>query len=198
MPGPPIYTDDSILFNVNNLNGYYRNCALSGSLRPAPGATVVFFDCFSAVPGTQSPVLNLSGSAGASVSFRSYSGGIRFISCSDAAFTSTVEFVAGRFNIDSSCTQGFVSVRGVAALNNTGATMTIETGSLINAASFNNINVTAVPDANLNSKVDEIWKIHGLDSGSALLVTTSSRVAGDVTQSISHTPGSNETIVTRI
>lgn len=198
MPGPPIYVDDTILLNVTNLNGNYRNCILSGSLRPAPGAKVIFFDCLSGHPGLDSPIINLSGSGDSTVIFRSYSGGIKFISGSNPTFVSTIEFVAGRYNSDPSMTNGFISVRGVAAFNPSGSTATYETGSLINAASFENITVVAVPDPNLQTKVDELHKIHGLDDASPLTVNLTERVAGAITQSINYDSGSQETIVTRI
>lgn len=194
--GSKVFSEDCTLFNLSNINGQYRNCSISGSLYPASYSNLTLHDCFSSMAGTSSPIFNLSGSNYVSLSIRSYSGGIRFISGSDNNFLSTVEFIAGRFNIDPTVTNGFISVRGVAALNNTGTTATLETGSLINAASF--ANVTAAPDPVVATKVDELHQIHGLKSGSLLTVNTGSRIVGNITQSIVHISGSNQTTVERI
>ena len=180
---PKLFVDDTLLQDVTNLDGNYRNCILSGTLAPAPGAQVVFFDCMSGHDGMETPILNMSASVGSNVSFRSYSGGITFENVIDSGFLSTVEFIAGQMVISSSCTAGLVSVRGIAALNDS-STMTVETASLVNAGSFNNITATAVPDPVVSERVKEVWQLHGLDSGSALTVTQTARTFAAVSQSI--------------
>jgi len=193
---PKIFTDDSILLNLSNIDGNYRNCILSGTLSPSQDANLIFFDCMSGTSGLTTPIIDMNGISGSQVSFRSYSGGIKFINITDSSFLSTIEFVAGKFHIDSSSNAGFISVRGVASITNNSSTTTIETGSLINAGMFNNI--TAAPDPTLSTKVDELHIIHGLNDSKSLTVNLTERTAGEVTQSINYNSGSNETIVTRI
>ena len=195
---PKLFIDDSTLLNVSNLDGNYRNCILSGTLSPDQNSQVVFFECLSGTSGLSSPIIDMNGISGSQVSFRNYSGGIKFINISDPNFLSTVEFVAGKFHIDSSSSAGFISVRGVASLNDTSLGTIIETGSLINAASFNNI--VAAPNPTLNTRVKEVWQMHGLESGSDLKVTQTERTFADVSQSISTTGSgsSQETTITRI
>lgn len=195
---PKLFVKDSLLLDLTNLDGNYQNCILSGTLIPDQNSNLVFFDCLSGHAGMNSPIIDMSGISGSQVSFRSYSGGVKFINITDPNFLSTVEFVAGRFTIDSSSTDGFVSVRGVAALNDTSLGTTIETGSLINAGSFNNI--VAAPDPTLNTRVKEVWQLHGLESGSDLTVTQTERTFAAVTQSIATTGdgATQETIITRI
>ena len=48
----------------------------------------------------------------------------------------------------------------------------------------------------MQSKLKDLWQVHGLDSGNPLTVTNQNRSAGDVNQNIS--TGSNITVVTRI
>lgn len=52
-------------------------------------------------------------------------------------------------------------------------------------------------DQIVSTKIDEIWKIHGLKQGSPLTVTTSSRTVDDITQTIVHVSGSFQTTVER-
>jgi len=192
---PKIFVDDSVLFNLSNLDGNYRNCILSGTLSPGQNSQLTFFDCLSGVSGISSPIIDMNGISGSQVAFRNYSGGVKFINITDPNFLSTVEFIAGRFTIDSSSINGFISVRGVAALNDLGTGTIIETGSLVNAASFTGI--TAAPDPTLNTRVKEVWQLHGLESGSELKVTQTERTFANVSQSIS-TVGSGSTQETTI
>ena len=50
--------------------------------------------------------------------------------------------------------------------------------------------------AGLETKLKEVWQIHGLDPDFPLTVTTSSRSVDDINQVIDSVP--NETIVTRM
>lgn len=195
---PKLFVDDTLLLDVTNLDGNYRNCILSGTLAPSQGANLIFFDCLSGTPYMDSPIIDMAGISGSQISFRSYSGGIKFINITDPNFLSTIEFVAGRFNIDSSSSDGFISVRGVAALNNLSTTTTLETGSLINAGSFNNI--TAAPDPTLSTRMKEVWQLHGLESGSELRVTQTERTFAGVSQSIDTTGDgpTQETTINRL
>ena len=54
---------------------------------------------------------------------------------------------------------------------------------------------TASLDPTILAKIDELWKIHGLDSGSAVYVDESSRMVGHISQSI--VQGVNNTIISR-
>ena len=127
-----IYASNCYLNDLTGFTGLIQNCGLSSSLSPGHGTPLTFDGCFSTVPGSDSPILDfLNHDEEHLVNFRAYSGGIRYSNNINAGLISTVDFVAGKFNVDSSMVNGFVSVRGVGKINNTGATTTFETGSLI-------------------------------------------------------------------
>jgi hypothetical protein len=50
----------------------------------------------------------------------------------------------------------------------------------------------------IQAKLEELWRIHGLDISSPLTVNLNERIAGPITQSINYNSGSQETVVTRI
>lgn len=183
---------DSTLVNISHFNGSAKECALSGSLSIDGSSQVTLAYCYSTVPGTGSPVINLENSSGAGLSIRSYSGGIRFVSCSDPSFLSTVEFTAGRMNLGSDNTAGFISVRGVAGLYNT-STMTVDTGSLINSQLMDS---AAMAILSMDTKVDEIHKVHGLDSANDVVVTKTGRTVGSIDQDFVETGTPEDPIVT--
>lgn len=73
----------------------------------------------------------------------------------------------------------------------TGSLTTISSDITNISSSINNIIASGSSDTlvleDLQNKLNELWLIHGLDTGSALLVTPSARVAGSVSQTISGT-----------
>jgi hypothetical protein len=181
----------SLVYDLTYQNGWFDTCGLSGSLcmiNTQPNAT--FFSCFSMVPGTGSPLLDFAGSSNSLVNIRMYSGGIRFKNYASSTNISTVEFTAGRMNIDPTCSDGLLSVRGTAYLNGTGSGVNLETGSLFNPVFFSR----KIDD--MATKTKDIHLVHGLDPTAPMYVTKTQRTAGDVSQTF--VTGSGDVTVTRL
>lgn len=177
------------LADIVGVNGLIGHCGLSGSISIKNGGTAIFHDCYSGIPGLDSPALNYSGSSNTMTSMRNYSGGISICSSSAVSNVMTIEFIAGRFNIRPCTTDGFISIRGVATINDTGTTATLESGSLVDPSRFGGLLRST------NTKITEVHQIHGLEQGSPLNVSTSARSAASISQTI--VTGSGTTTVTR-
>lgn len=110
----PIKLDTCQMDNVQNLAGSYRSCVMSTTtpMLIKAGADVFMNNCRSGVPGSSSPVIDYA-NGGVGFNNRAYSGGIRVINSTDATNTSSYEFIAGKFNLDTTNTAGSFSIRGV-------------------------------------------------------------------------------------
>ena len=182
-----IHATDCVLHDLSGFTGLITQCGLSGSIGILPGLTT-FDRCRSEEPGLGSPVFNFNNQTDIYLNVRAYSGGAKYISGSSATIVSTIEFIAGRFTVDNSFTDAYVSVRGIGIINNLGSTATIESASLQNK------------EYNTELKVNEIWQLHGLDINNPLHVTQMARTFALVSQSINTigTGSSQETDIQRL
>ena len=116
----PILIENSMVGNIDNFNGIIYNSGLGGEITLSPNATATFTDCKSVIPGTDSPVVSKYNGHTASVSFnnRAYSGGLRLKDWNNPGDVTTLEYIAGRANIDPTCVDGLIVIRGVGTLNN--------------------------------------------------------------------------------
>ncbi len=113
--------------------GMYKECLFVDSTTPieiqSHGTwSGVFMDgCRSAVPGTTSPVFDYS-AGGILMNNRAYSGGLRVINSTDSGNTSTIEFIAGKFNFEDTNTEGIFEIRGVVDTSNIDVTTNAQIG----------------------------------------------------------------------
>jgi hypothetical protein len=101
--------------NLNYLNGVVEQCLLGpGTITLGGSATAHFLDCWSGVPGTSTPVIDMGG-AGQSLALRNYNGGIslRNKSGSDAI---SIDLNSGQVILESTLTAGDIVVRGIGKL----------------------------------------------------------------------------------
>ncbi|MEE9395199.1 MAG: hypothetical protein V3W41_22130 [Planctomycetota bacterium] len=121
----------SSLEDVSGLLGHVSESGIEGEIVLASGETS-FDACFSHVPGMS--VWTLKFVAGATCNIRAYSGGIQIEDMTDPANTLSVEFVAGKPIIDSSCTAGVIEIRGVGEplVDNSGPGCAVDTSGYIN------------------------------------------------------------------
>jgi len=105
--------------NFTNFAGMMQACFFTTttpmSLRS--GISSVMSDCRSAIAGTSSPVFDY-GNGNIDLSVRAYSGGLRIINSDDADNTTTLEYIAGKFNFEETNTAGLFEVRGVVDTTN--------------------------------------------------------------------------------
>ena len=116
--------------NIQGIAGVYRSCYfLDSSIMSLSSSQIIMDNCRSQVAGNESPVFDAS-AGGIDLSMRAYSGGIKFLNYNDAANKATVEFIAGKLNLDSTDTAGLIAARGVYDINPNGANLSIvDTGA---------------------------------------------------------------------
>lgn len=103
-----------VLQNLNYINGFVFECMLNPGIITLGGSQTAFFlNCFSGVPGTGTPTIDMNGTGNDDVplAMRAYSGGIKLIDKTGTGAVS-LDFISGQAVIDSTCVDGTVVVRG--------------------------------------------------------------------------------------
>jgi hypothetical protein len=186
--------------DVIGMLGTLEQCGITGTITLAVGATTMAL-CYSKVPGSGTPNVDFDGVA-STLSLRAYSGGITIMGMTNAANLSTCEFIAGQIIVDASNTDGLLVVRGLVdpvTDNATGTTVDVTgvvnkpqvTDAVWDEASIDHVAAgstglelrtkLSTPQA---TQLTEVHQVHGLESGSPLVVSTTSRSAGSVSQQI--------------
>lgn len=165
---------------TTGLNGRFYECGLGGDVTLANGANFLYIDGWSALGGaTQRPSITI-GTGGSNVSVRSYRGGLDLGGVANAADTVSVSMAQGKLTVLASCTDGDISIRGLAQfVDSSGAGVTVDTSALLQPI-----------------RLTDAWQLLGLDKNNPLTVTKTSQVAGDVNQTIGG-DGENTSTVTR-
>jgi hypothetical protein len=149
-----------------------QTCGLSGTLTLNSVGDYYFFDCFSQVAGSGTPVIDFSAAgspSGVGVSFRRYSGGIKIMNMSDLDRMS-FEF-AGQVIVDSSCTGGTLTIRGPVKLidNSSGAVDIIYTSPTADQVAQGTVQAATASTVTLAA--DESTVDGQYDPGRILIIT---------------------------
>jgi len=119
---------DCRITNLQGLAGVYERCRfLDTTTMEVSGNTVFMNECTSGVAGGDSPVFDCA-VGGIDLSIRNYSGGIKLLNYDNASNEATIEFLAGKLNLDSTSDTGTIHARGVYALDKNGATCEVLEG----------------------------------------------------------------------
>jgi len=177
----------AVVANLNYINGFVFDCMLdSGTIALGGISTAHFLNCYSGVPGTSTPVIDMNG-AGAQatpLAIRNYNGGIKLIDFTGGGDAS-IDLNSGQVIVDSTCTSGTLIVRG-------NGKVVDSAGTHMNSGTYNGA-LVLVNEANYGQHAHEIWRTMGLDVANPMTVTPTSRIAGDVSQTIT---GDGETTST--
>ena len=116
--GYTIY-EDSRINDLTNFAGAMVRCyfMVENAISIQSYIPNMMTDCRSAIAGTASPTFDYSNGF-IDLSVRAYSGGFKILNSTNITNTTTVEFIAGKFNFDNSNTLGSFSVRGVVDTTN--------------------------------------------------------------------------------
>jgi hypothetical protein len=110
------------LDDITYLSGIIQSCVLeAGVITLGGGQTAHFLDCWSGVPGTSTPIIDLGGS-GQALALRNYNGGIRLRNKSGTESVS-IDLNSGQVVLDDTLTDGDIVIRGIGKLtdNSNGA-----------------------------------------------------------------------------
>lgn len=112
--------------NLNYINGQIENCTLGdGTITLSGAGDAHFLDCKSGIAGTGIPVIDMGGS-GSNLGVRNYNGGLKIINKTGTDSVS-VDLNSGRIVLDSTITNGTITVRGIGELqdDSTGSVLVI-------------------------------------------------------------------------
>jgi hypothetical protein len=121
-----IIAQQSVLDDGFLLNGFFENCALYGDLTCVVGGAVLLKEVTSIMPGATNPSISLNGAGSSSLSISGYSGELNIKNCTNAADSVKIE-LQGKVTLESTCTDGLITIMGVAELvdNSNGSTVVV-------------------------------------------------------------------------
>jgi hypothetical protein len=115
------------LDDINYISGIVQQCVLEeGTILLGGSQTAHFLDCWSGVPGTSTPIIDLGGS-GQALALRNYNGGITLKNKSGSESVS-IDMNSGQVILDTDVTNGDIVIRGIGKLtdNSVGANVISE------------------------------------------------------------------------
>jgi hypothetical protein len=113
------------------LLGTFVYCGLNGNLTCKAG-NAKLINAYSRIAGAGRPEISLIDAGATNLSVRSYSGGLTISNMNNASDNVTVEMSQGKLTIDSTCTAGFISVRGITQFTDNSTGATCDTTGLVN------------------------------------------------------------------
>ena len=127
------------------VKGYVEQCVLAPAIITLGGSDEAhFLDCWSGVPGTDTPTINMGGS-GQSLALRNYNGGIKLIN-KNGSDSVSIDLNSGQIILDSTVTAGTIVCRGIGKLTDNSVGANVLSDDLLNKENIEN----TVWDANLN------------------------------------------------
>jgi len=142
---------DCLIDNLYYIKGYIEQCVLAPGIIVLGGSdTAHFLDCFSGVPGTGTPTIDMGGS-GQPLALRNYNGGIKLINKNGPESVS-IDLNSGQIKIDmTTVTNGTIVVRGVGKL------IDADTGDHVHTGTYGDL-VILNELMNIPEMVDGVWE----------------------------------------
>jgi hypothetical protein len=132
--GPATF-NECLVKGMTNFAGAAKECLLANTVTVRSGCVrdVVFVSCYSALPGTGTPTIDIN-NAPCGLVVRGYAGGIKTKNISQGNDVS-LDILAGHVILDATCTSGTIIIRGNSKVtdNTTGVGVTLDTSYLINS-----------------------------------------------------------------
>ena len=159
--GSHIHIKNCEIKEALNIHGRIKDSFHSGRILITANQDLKMADCESGVAGLGSPVLDMNQGQDTTFSGRSISGGITIEYCDTPNCITTIGFSdGGKPHLEPTCTDGLISVRGLADLDDRSNGSVVETGAL----SYPNPNpIPKDPQENYNNIVDEFRKIYKVE-----------------------------------
>lgn len=176
------------VYDVSYFSGFLYECEIAGTITLSSGAQADILSCYSGVPGSNTPIIDMGGS-GQALGLRRYAGGVK-IQNKAGTDAASIDLASGQVKIDlATVNNGSLVVRG------TGKVIASD-GSDDHLVSGTYGSLQLTNETVSGAMVQEIWTLHGLDPDAPLNVTTTARTAGGISQNISG-DGETNTTVTR-
>jgi len=129
---------DCEIGNLNYINGEMHHCQLNETITLGGGTSAILCDCYSGVPGTDTPTINMGGS-GQSLALRDYHGGIK-ITNKTGIEPISLDISSGQVKLGADVTNGIIVCRGIGRITenlSSGATIIDQ---MVNDVNFSNSN----------------------------------------------------------
>lgn len=169
---------------LNYFNGFLYECEIIGPIILGAGAQASILGCYSAQAGQTTPTIDMGGT-GQSLSLRKYSGGIKLENKMGSDSVS-IDLIGGQVRLDmTTVTNGQIVARG--------------NGKVVNDANGDWLPHGEYGDLILDNEtsyglmMQEMWTQAGLDPDAPMTVTPTTRVSGNISQTIT---GDGETTST--
>lgn len=126
-----IIIKDSIIQNLTYLDGVIIDTMINpGTITLGNNAIGHFLNCFSGVPGSGTPIIDMGGS-GQALTMRNYNGGIKLINKSGAEAVS-IDLNSGQVILDSTITNGTIVIRGIGKLTDNSVDANVLADDILN------------------------------------------------------------------
>jgi len=122
---------DCVIENTLDVSGTMKGCQINGTIRVWD--SMVMSLCYSGIPGSGAPDFDMNENRPTLLSVRSYSGGVDLYNAEQSGDTATIELIAGQIILNSSCTDGFIDIRGVGYLTDNSSGTTVKTTGFIDS-----------------------------------------------------------------
>jgi len=140
---------DCLVDDLHYIKGYLEQCVLApGTIVLAGSEEAHFLDCYSGVPGTGTPTIDM-GTSGQALALRNYNGGIKLINKAGPEPVS-IDLNSGQIKLDSTVTGGDIVCRGVGKLIDADTDEPIHTGDWYGANIINEI-------ISIHNVADGVW-----------------------------------------
>jgi hypothetical protein len=115
--------------NLQNFKGTATDSVISGGIKIAANSSANLLHCASGMVGNTDPVIDMNQGNDTRVAVRGWYGGITLSNCDSINDVATIEVDSGTVTINSSCTAGSISIRGIVSVIDN------SNGAVINASS---------------------------------------------------------------
>jgi hypothetical protein len=162
---------DCLISSLHYIKGFIEQCVISpGTITLGGGDVAHFLDCYSGVPGTGTPTIDMGGS-GQGLALRNYNGGIKLTNKTGSDSVS-IDLASGQCILDSATvTSGSIVCRGVGKLID-------ENGKDILSGTWNG--VTIVNETVHGKHLHEFYLLAGLDADNPVTISDSQQTVSDI------------------
>ena len=178
---------DCLIGPLLYVSGYIYNCVFGAAVTIVLGGSTDchFFNCSSTAISTGSMSTIDCGGSGQGLGLRRYDGEIG-LKNKNGAENVSIDLNSGKVILDNTVTNGTIICRGTGKLTDIN-------GNNISSGIWNGATIV---NELITTKIDELYKMQGLDRNNPMTITTASRMAGNIELGITG-DGINITTVTR-
>ena len=152
----PVMLNACSLRDIKSFSGNAISCGLMGVVEFDSGSNeTIFVDCYSSIAGDSSPEINLGNNSTTRLSLRRYCGGLKLSNMLIPDDIVTVEFLAGKLRILPTCTNGYISGRGLIKIYDSSSSgCIVDTSASVSTLTGDSATISDI--SSLEVKLDQI------------------------------------------